>query len=318
MPQESYSNRKSVSFKSLKVGVLAGGNSSERKISLRSGRAVYQALKRAGFLPSFLDTKNSKKFRQSLKKIQVAFIALHGRGGEDGTMQRFLEKARVPYIGSGPISSWRAFDKESSKKIFIKHKIPTPPFVIVSQKNWRQTLSRFPTPFFVKPLREGSSIGAFAVEDFEKMAVKIGQAVKRFQGLLVEKKIEGREFTVGVLGEQALPVIELRPKGEFYDYHSKYTKGMTDYLVPAPISAALSKKLQRIGLKTHRVLGLRDFSRVDIMVDRKGKPYVLEANSIPGFTELSLLPKAAKARGISFEALCEMLVGRAYQRSKIY
>ncbi len=181
---------------------------------------------------------------------------------------------------------------------------------------WRRKIQGFGLPCFVKPLREGSSIGAFAVEDLEKMAVKIERTIHAFGDLLVEKKIDGRELTVGILGHRALPVIEMKPKGSFYDYHSKYTKGMTEYIVPARIPKVLERKLQRIALKTHKSLGLRDFSRVDMMVDHVGKIYVLEANSIPGFTELSLLPKAAKAAGISFENLCLQLVAWAYKRSK--
>jgi D-alanine-D-alanine ligase len=146
------------------------------------------------------------------------------------------------------------------------------------------------------------------------MADKIRRTAERFGDLMAEKKIEGREFTVGVFGGEALPVIELRPKRAFYDYRAKYTKGMTDYLVPAKIPAVLRKKMQRMALRVHQVLGLRDFSRVDIMVDKQNRPYVLEANSIPGFTELSLLPKAARAAGYSFETVCSQLVAWAYER----
>jgi D-alanine-D-alanine ligase len=313
MPQGSSSNPKSVLL-DLKIGVLAGGTSSERKISLRSGRAVNQALRRSGFRTIFIDPKHGPKSRQALKKVDLAFIALHGQGGEDGTIQRALERFKLPYIGSDAPSSWRAYDKAISKRIFQKSKIPSPVYTIATRKNWKTKLRRFPTPFFVKPVREGSSIGAFAVEDFDKMAEKIGETAKRFGDLLVEKKIEGREFTVGIFGSEALPVIELKPKRQFYDYRAKYTKGMTEYIVPAKIPAALKSKLQKNALRVHKALGLRDFSRVDFMVDRSGRPYALEANSIPGFTELSLLPKAARAAGYSFETVCAQLVKWAYER----
>ena len=313
MPQVSCSNPKSA-LPDLKIGVLAGGASSERKISLRSGRAVHKALKRAGFRASMIDPKNAAKSRKALKAIDLAFIALHGHGGEDGTIQTLLERSKIPYIGSDARSSWRAFDKAVSKRIFVKAGIPTAPYIIVNRRNWKNRLSRFPAPFFIKPVREGSSIGAFAVEDFHPMADKIRRGVESFGDLMAEKKIDGREFTVGVFGGEALPVIELKPKRAFYDYRAKYTKGMTEYLVPAKISAALRKKMQRIALRVHQVLGLRDFSRVDIMVDKQNRPYVLEANSIPGFTELSLLPKAAKAAGYPFETVCAQLVTWAYER----
>jgi D-alanine-D-alanine ligase len=313
MPQVFCSNPKSV-LSNLKIGVLAGGTSSERKISLRSGRAVNQALKRSGFRTSFIDPRNARKALKALGAVDLAFIALHGHGGEDGAIQSLLDRRSIPYIGSDAVSSRRAFDKAASKRVFQKKGIPTAPFVIVNARNFKKKLRSFPQPFFIKPVREGSSIGAFAVEDFAKMAEKIRQTAVRYGDLMAEKKLDGREFTVGVFGGEALPVVEMKPKREFYDYRAKYTKGMTDYKVPARIPAVLKTKMQKIALRVHKVLGLRDFSRVDIMTDRQGRPYVLEANSIPGFTELSLLPKAAKAAGHSFEDVCAQLVAWAYER----
>lgn len=316
MPPESCSNLKFGLSKNLKIGVLAGGTSSERKISLRSGRAVFKALRRTGRKVVWIDPKNKSQFLAALKKIDLAFIALHGHGGEDGSIQAFLDRKNIPYIGSDACSSRTAFDKALSKKVFLRSHIPTSRYAVAEMRSWKRVIQRFGTPCFVKPLREGSSIGAFAVEDLDKMAVKIKRALKAYGPLMVEPKIDGRELTVGVLGKRALPVIEMRPKGAFYDYHSKYTKGMTDYIVPAKIPAKLARRLQAIALKTHRALGLRDFSRVDMMVDGRGRVYVLEANSIPGFTELSLLPKAARAAGISFEQLCLQLADWACKRSK--
>lgn len=317
MQPKSSSNLKSESLKGLKIGVLLGGRSSERTISIRSGRAVLSALKRSGFFVRPLDPGDPEAFTERLRKIDLAFIALHGQGGEDGTIQRELEAAHIPYVGSDPRGSLQAFDKGIAKRLFTKQNIPTAPYVLVDQTNWRSRLKSFPTPFFVKPLREGSSIGVFPVEDFAKSAEILEQAFTQYGKLLVEKKIIGREVTVGVLGNKALPVVELVPKRLFYDFRAKYTKGMTDYLVPAPISDTLAGKLQRTALSVHRVLGLRDFSRVDILVDKEERPYVLEANSIPGFTEMSLLPKAARSAGISFESLCEQLAQMAYLRKDL-
>lgn len=314
MPPKSFSNPKSGSSKNLKIGVLFGGRSSERKISLRSGRAVHQALVRSGYSTLCIDPANSRKMRRALGRIDLAFLALHGHGGEDGIIQERLERSGIPYVGSDAVGSRRAFDKRTAKNLFQKKRIPTPDFVIIRISDWRRKLARFPTPYFVKPLRDGSSIGVFSVEDLSESAETIRQALKQYGELLVERKIEGREFTVGVLGRKALPVVELVPKRSFYDYRAKYTKGMTEYRVPAPIPRKLTRRLQRIALVVHRTLGLRDMSRVDMMVDRKGRPYVLEANSIPGFTELSLLPKAARAGGISFERLCSNLVSWAWER----
>lgn len=309
------SSPKSRSFQGLRVGVLAGGESPERKISLRSGKAVYSAIRRLGLRPLKIDPARRALFAARLKEIDLAFIALHGRGGEDGILQRRLEKRKLSYVGSGPLGCRLSFDKAQSKKVFLKHRIPTPPFCLVGKGNWEKRLFNFPAPMVLKPLKDGSSLGVFFVHDPKKDAPKIRKAVLKYGTLLAEKRIEGREFTVGILGSRALPVIELRPKRDFYDYRAKYTKGMTDYLVPAPVSRRLREKLQGIGLRVHKALGLRDFSRVDIMLGRDGKPYVLEANAIPGFTELSLLPKAAGAAGICFDELCLRLLGSAHQRS---
>ncbi|MBN1689239.1 MAG: D-alanine--D-alanine ligase [Candidatus Omnitrophica bacterium] len=315
MKQGFFSNRKLKLSKNLSVGVLSGGDSSESQISKRSGRAVYQALKRAGYEADLLDPA---KFRDGLtrviRKFDVAFVALHGRGGEDGQIQRILGRAKIPYVGSDPLGCKYSFDKKISKKIFKRYGIPTPKYRILSKGESWERLRKFPVPFFVKPTCEGSSIGAFPVEDLAKSAEKIKRAQRLFGELLIEEKIAGRELTVGVLGQKALPVIEVRPKRGFYDYKAKYTKGMTEYLVPAPISRCLAQKLQKIALKTHRLLRLRHLSRIDFMVDGKGLVYVLEANAIPGFTELSLLPKAAKLSGLSFEKLCCTLVEWAHEK----
>lgn len=309
------SNLKSGLLKNLKIGVLYGGASSERKISIRSGRAVHSALKRLGFSTRWIDPRKKMEARQAFKKIDLAFIALHGRGGEDGTIQSQLERLKIPYIGSDARTSRLAFDKILTKRILLKKRIPTPQFRIYWRANKLSSLRRFPVPFFVKPPQEGSSIGIYEVRKWEESADKLRKTARVYGTFLLEEKIQGREFTVGILGNKALPVIELKPKHGFYDYHSKYTKGMTEYLVPAPIQQKLAKRLQRVALAVHRALGLRDFSRVDLMVDEKQRPYVLEANSIPGFTELSLLPKAARAAGISFENLCYQLVRMAFERS---
>ena len=300
--------------KKLCIGVLYGGNSSERGISLKSGRAVQQALKKSGFRTLWLDPKNRLLFQRRLKKVDLAFVVLHGQGGEDGQIQRQLEKAKIPYVGSDPRASLRAFDKAKAKQIFKKMKISTPKSALITRQNWKKRALAFPKPYFVKPTQEGSSIGIFEVRDFTKYADKFRNALQRHSALLVEEKIVGREFTVGVLGGQPLPVIELKPKRSFYDFRAKYTAGMTQYCVPASISQKKTKSLMQLAKRTHRALGLRDYSRIDFMMDRSGRAYVLEANSIPGFTELSLLPKAARARGISFRALCQHLVAMAYQR----
>ncbi|OGW80745.1 MAG: hypothetical protein A2Z83_01375 [Omnitrophica bacterium GWA2_52_8] len=243
------------------------------------------------------------------------FIALHGKGGEDGQIQQYLDRKKVPYVGSGPRASYRAYNKIASKKILTKKNIPTAEYAELHPAAWQRQMSSIGLPVCVKPVYEGSSIGVFFVEDLKKSAEKVKRAFRMYGSMMAEKKIDGREFTVGILGRRALPVIELKPKRQFYDYCAKYTKGMTRYEVPARIPRRLARKMQKIALRTHAALGLRDLSRVDLMLDRQGRIFVLEANSIPGFTEFSLLPKAAAAAGIPFGEVCLGLLGRALKRS---
>ncbi len=314
MSKVSGSSRKSVLSPNLKVGVLLGGTSPEREVSLKSGKAVEEALRAAGVETCLIDPARFKKDRCDFSGIDAAFVALHGEGGEDGKIQRQLERMGLPYTGSTPVGCSLSINKNRAKIHFRKAGIPTPDSRLISLQNWRKTLKSFPAPFFVKPPEDGSSLGIFLVESVDRDQAKIHSALKKYGKLLVEKRIEGREFTVGVLGMKALPVVELRPKGAFYDFHSKYTKGMCEYLVPAPISPRLTRKLQKLGVAVHKALQLRDFSRTDIMVDESGNPYVLEANAIPGFTALSLVPKAAACAGISFQELCTRLLTWALKR----
>ncbi|MDP3919885.1 MAG: D-alanine--D-alanine ligase [Candidatus Omnitrophota bacterium] len=307
-------SRRSGLSKDLKIGVLCGGSSPERGISLRSGKAVAQALQRVGFYTKTLDPRDAKKFNSALTEIDLAFVALHGDGGEDGVMQRFLERKHIPYTGSGVAGCRDTYNKVDAKRRFRRKGIPTPESIVVHAGNWRSKLGRFPAPFFVKPIACGSSLGIYCVKDYRKSCRRLSRSVAKYGRILAERKITGREYTVGILGKQALPVIELRPKREFYDYRAKYTRGLCRYLVPAPIPMRFANKLQRLALAAHSALGLRDLSRVDIMADAEGRPYVLEVNAIPGFTELSLLPKAARSAGYSFESLCCELLSYANRR----
>lgn len=302
------------------ICVLLGGNSHEREISIRSGNAVSEALTRSGFEVTQLDAKNGWREKLKSKKPDAVFIALHGAGGEDGEAQKTLESLGIPYVGSSPEASLDAFDKLRSKKIFEREAIPTPSWTLLTEKNWKKKLPELKIPLFIKPAADGSSIGVELIESEIELEPVIEKGLKQYDSIVVETAIQGREFTVGILGDQALPVLEVRPKRRFYDYIAKYTKGQTDYLVPAPIDSNLTMQLQALALKTHLALGLRDFSRVDMIVDLSGNVFVLEANSIPGFTETSLLPKAAQAIGISFDNLCAKLVELAYQRcaGKVY
>ena len=314
MKQELCLNPKYASCHKIKVAVFLGGSSPERKISLKSGKSVTQALKAIGYQVQMINPRYVSSSEIKKKIFDVAFIALHGKGGEDGSLQKYFEKNNIPYIGSGVEGCQISFDKLKTKTRLIENSLPTPSYLTLSLANFDQKYPKIKGAFFAKPLQDGSSLGIFSVNDPKKGRTLTLRNLKKHSKLLVEEKIEGREFTVGVLKEKALPVIELKPKGNFYDYKSKYTKGMCQYLIPAPIDKKLELKLKKLAKQTHQVLGLRDLSRIDFMVDKQNRPYILEANAIPGFTEFSLLPKAAREVGISFEELCHLLVQTALNR----
>ena len=288
-----------------RIGVLMGGPSSERDISLKSGKAVYQALKGEGLdvLPLDIRSNSLKKIKQA--KISCAFIALHGKFGEDGTIQKILESLRIPYTGSGVIASRLCLDKIASRRIFKQHNIPVPEYNILHCRSWRKRLKelRLEFPVVVKPSTQGSSIGITFVDRASKLNRAINCAFKYDDTIIIEKYIKGREITVGILNDKPLPVVEIVPKKSFFDFQAKYEKGQSDYIVPAKLPQKCSRKAQGLGLLAHQALGCRTFSRVD-MILRGFEPFVLEVNSIPGLTSTSLLPMAAQARGINFAELC--------------
>jgi D-alanine-D-alanine ligase len=316
MQTELLSNSRFASFRKIRIGVVRGGLSAERRISLRSGRAVTRAFKRMGLSTFPIDPADRKTFSQKIRRADILFIALHGKGGEDGVLQKMLERKRLLFTGSPSGACAKSFDKEISKRHFIKLGVSTPEYAILNKNNWRQVAEAFPTPYFAKPLDGGSSQGVFLVEDFRRSAEKLRRSVLQFGRILIEKKIVGRELTAGLLGHLKLPVVEVKPSRPFYDYKAKYTKGMTTYEVPARIPAKVAQKIQAIAYRVYRGLGLKGFSRVDVMLDRKNRPFVLEVNSIPGLTEFSLLPKAARAVGISFEELCLCVLADAYEQKR--
>jgi len=295
---------------SKKIAVLAGGTSSEREISLESGKAVYKALKEEGCSVIFIDVdKDTDKLKTALlkNKIDVAFIALHGRFGEDGTIQELLEGLGMPYTGSGPKASRCALDKLASKEVFASSRIDTPPF-----KTFKRTekinLNGLDVPVVVKPINEGSSIGLSIVKTKKNLKVAIDKAYNYDDTVLIEKYIKGREITVGILNEKPLQPIEIVPGAEFYNYEAKYSSADTKYIVPALITDEANKRAKMLATQAHTSLGCKGFSRVDMILDQKDKPYVLEVNTIPGLTSRSLLPKAALEAGISFGSLCKKIV----------
>lgn len=298
-----------------RVGVLAGGPSSEREISLRSGRAVYNALAQAGVDVVMLDAGPDMAGMIRSSGVDVAFIALHGRFGEDGTVQRMLDSLRIPYTGSGAASSSVAIDKVASKEAFIRSGLAVPKYVVFEKGRYApEDADSLGLPIVVKPHLEGSSIGLSVVRRGEDLAAAVEIAFTHGPKVLVEEYIDGRELTVGILDDEPLPVIEIVAREKVYDYKAKYSDPDTRYLVPAPLDEETSRRAQDLGLRSHRALGCRCFSRVDMMLDRSGGLYVLEANTIPGMTERSLLPKAAAAAGLEFGQLCLKLVEDALER----
>lgn len=297
--------KKSQKLKKMKIGVLMGGMSAEREISLKSGRAVFNALIQKGYNAVAVDVGRDIYGRIIKEKIDAAFIALHGKYGEDGAIQGLLEIIGIPYTGSGVLASAMSINKVLAKKIFMLNKIPTPEFAVVGGSGVTPPLR---LPLIVKPNSQGSTIGVSVINNKKHYYGAVKKALRYDSAALIERFIKGRELTVGILNGEALPIIEIRPKMGIYDFKAKYTKGMTEYIAPAPLPRMLEKKVRGIALKAFHSLGCCGAARVDIMLDNKNRPYVLEVNTIPGMTELSLLPKAAACTGISFTELAEKIL----------
>ncbi len=301
----------------VRVAVVMGGPSAEREVSIESGQAVMRALATLGHDAQSLDFDG--RFVDALREIRpdVVFNALHGTGGEDGTIQGILEWLGIPYTGSDLTSCALAMDKHLTKKLLAAEGLPTPAWDTFDLSGG--TLPLLPgslnLPLVVKPRSSGSSAGVSIVRTHEEWTkAMIGVAPKTTQ-IVVEEFIPGREFASGVLGEEALPLVEIIANDEFYSYDAKYKPGGSRHLVPAPIEADLTARLQMLSLSVHRLLGLRDYSRADIIVTKEGRPYILEINALPGLTPMSLIPDEAKAAGISFEALIERLLQFALGRT---
>ncbi len=302
----------------LRIAVLMGGPSSERDISLKSGKAVEEALREAGLKVVAVEVNEDVEEKLKEVRTDLAFLALHGKYGEDGTIQELLDRWDIIYTGSGVEASRTAFDKTASKKVFLKEGIATPAFCVLEKGDKAEKMdSRFSlpplikSPLVVKPAREGSTIGISIVGREEEYPAALDKAFQYDERVLVEEYIDGREVTVGILNGSPLPVIEILSRREFFDFEAKYTEGLTDFKVPAPLPRALYRETQALALQAHRALGCRGMSRVDMKVNSSGEVYVLEVNTIPGMTPLSLLPRAARAAGISFPQLCCRLIEMA-------
>lgn len=291
-----------------KIAVLMGGPGSERDVSIATGKGVAKALRSLGAEVSEVDVKGPEFDLPA--GVELAFIALHGTFGEDGQVQRILEARGVPYTGEGVAESELAFDKIRSKEAFQRQGVTTPYWQIIALGQ-RPTI---PIPFVIKAPRQGSTVGVHIIRSEREIEAATEDAGKYDRELLVEKFIPGRELTIGILGDQALPILEIIPKGGFYDFTNKYpflnpsAGGGAEHVCPAKIPEEQTRAIQDLALRAHRALGLQVYSRVDIMFPEEGEASVLEVNTIPGMTEASLLPEAAAAAGIGYTELCRRII----------
>jgi len=292
-----------------KVAVLMGGLSAEREVSLKTGNAAFNALQQLGYDVVAIDVDRDLPARLHQAGVEVAFIALHGRYGEDGTIQGLLEILGIPYTGSGVATSGIAIDKVLTKQLWMFHRLPTPKFDFIRPGDSSADLFDRcdKLPLIVKPSREGSTIGITIARTREQLQQGIEAAAKLDGTVLVEDFIEGDELTVSVLNGVALPIIKIVPKSGFYDYQAKYVTGDTQYLLPAPLAPDLYARVQKMAETACQVLGCRGAARVDFMISGE-RFYCIEVNTIPGMTETSLLPKAANALGMSFPELVEQIL----------
>ena len=286
-------------FENKKIGVLMGGLSSEREISLSTGNSVVEAMTRKGLKAFPIDV--DRNIAKALQEIDLAFIALHGTYGEDGCIQGVLEYLKIPYTGPGVAGSALAYDKLKTKEILKFHEIPTADYEVF-YKN--QPIKRsLDLPVVVKPTNQGSSFGVSIVNTEDQWEPALESAFEYSEEIIVEKFIEGRLLAIGMNGEMPMPIVHISPKSGFYDYEAKYTSGKTEYLCPANLSAHEINKCNEVSIKVFKVLRGRGLPRVDIILDDEGTPYVLEMNTIPGMTPTSLLPMAALKMGIDFDDL---------------
>ncbi len=316
-----------------KIGVLMGGFSSERDVSVRSGLAIYQTLQELGYNAVLIDVGKDIVNALKKEKARFAFLALHGGMGENGAIHGMLDVLGIPYTGSGVLASALAMDKEMSKKIFSYHGLPVAPYLVVTREalglkgkkrggkpidDSRFTIHKdidFPLPWVVKPAAEGSSIGVSIVSEQTKLAQTLEKTFSYDRRAIIEQFIEGKEIHIGMLGSRVLGGVEVKPSLEFYNYEAKYTSGLTDYIIPPEIDDAVYEKAKDTALQAHIVLGCSGASRTDLIIDMNGTPYVLEVNTLPGMTSTSLLPKIARSAGLSFKDLIEEIIRLAVKES---
>lgn len=307
-------------MKKIRIALLCGGFSTEREISLRSGEKIFENLDNKKYQVFLFDLKNDlMKFvdAAAAKKFDLAFPALHGPLGEDGTVQGLLEIFGLPYLFSGVLASALAMDKDATKKALKGENILMPRHIILDKNYKAGDLKKMRTPFIVKPVDQGSSIATFVVKSKKDIEKTVKKALKISARVMAEEFIPGREITAAVLGNEdpvALPLVEIRPKAsDFFDYRAKYESGASDEICPAPIDKKLTENIQKQAIAIHRFLGCRGVTRSDFIING-GRPYFLEINTIPGMTETSLVPLAAAAAGLPFKELLDKLITSALDR----
>ena len=309
-----------------KIGVLLGGLSEERTISLKTGEAIYQALKGKGYDAVKIDVDRNVSSSLIEANVDLAFLALHGKYGEDGTIQGLLEFMGIPYTGSGVLASALAINKIMTKRVLKGQGIPTSDFLTLKRVEFKQEdyeniikniIIRLGLPLVVKAPTQGSSIGISFVHNLEELIPAMMDSFKYDEEILLEKFIKGTEITSSVLGNddlRVLPLIEITSKSGVYDFEAKYTVGLSDHLIPPRIPAGVQAMVQEIALQCYKAIGCKGLARIDFMVDEAMDPYVIEINTIPGMTETSLFPDAAKADGISFADLVQTIVQLALEK----
>jgi len=303
--------------KDSKIGVLCGGMSNEREVSLRSGKNCFEALKRLGYQNTeMIDVDRNIAKTLIEKNIEIAYIALHGKYGEDGCIQGLLEILGIPYTGSGVKASSIAMDKDFTKRILQTQNLPIIPSIVVSSfEELKEKKINLNYPLMIKPVSEGSSIGMQKVNTPNELESAVKDAEKYNTGVMLEEYLDGKSITVGVLDVDAntiaTPILEFRTKTEWYDFEAKYTAGMTEFILPAEIDEKLTKEIQNLSIKSHKAIEAKGMSRVDFIVTKEGKSFILEINTIPGMTDLSDLPAQSKAMGISYDELVEIILNSA-------
>ncbi len=295
-----------------RVAVMFGGDSAEREVSLKSGTAVLKALRAAGIDAHAFDPSEKPLSALRDEAYQRVFIALHGKGGEDGTLQGALEFMGIPYTGSGVLASALAMDKLRTKLVWQAAGIPVPDYEVLTPKTDLAAVeARLGLPLFVKPANEGSSFGITNVKKKSALKAAYSAAARYDSVVLAERCMAGGEYTVGILDDQPLPVIKIEPATEYYDYAAKYERDDTKYLIPSGLTPAKEKAMQELALRAFRIINARGWGRIDVMLDASGKAHALEANTAPGMTDHSLVPMAARAAGISFEQLVVKVLAEA-------